>query len=358
MTADFTDSRQWRDPARMKALVDRINAMATRRWSIMEVCGGQTWTLSRYRLEELLPSVTMVHGPGCPVCVTPASRIDLAVSLARRPDVIFCSFGDMIRVPGSESSLLRVRSEGADVRVLYSPLDALAVARENPDKTVIFFAIGFETTTPAYALMAEKARSAGLTNLRLLTSLYRVPPAVRALKSDPDCHIDALLAAGHVCAVTGTGEYVSLARDLEIPVVITGFEPVDMLLGILRAVEMLERGETGVENAYPRVVAPQGSPLASGAVARVFEPVDQTWRGLGLIPDSGMRLRPEFRFLEVTADADDGAAPDGCLAARIMKGQCRPEECPLFGRGCTPDHPVGAPMVSSEGVCAAHHRYL
>lgn len=359
------DPAPWRDASRMRALLDRIAATVTRPWCVMEVCGGQTWTLSRYRLEELLPEgLSMIHGPGCPVCVTPAETIDRAVGLAMRRDVILCSFGDMLRVPGNGGSLLRAKASGADVRLLYSPLEALGIAADNPDRQVVFLAIGFETTTPVYALMAEKARRLGIGNLSLLTSLFTVPAAVRAIKSDPQCRVDALLAAGHVCAVTGLAPYRSLAAELRMPVVVTGFEPVDMLLGILKAVDMLERGEQGLVNAYGRVVDDAGAIPAREAVDRVFEPVDAHWRGIGALPLSGMKLRPDFEQFDAMRRFDlSGCGPaapsaDGCVAHLIMKGLRRPADCPHFGGRCTPASPVGAPMVSSEGVCAAHYRYL
>ena len=359
------DPAPWRDVSRMRALLGRIDSTVTRPWCVMEVCGGQTWTLSRYRLEELLPrGLSMIHGPGCPVCVTPAETIDMAICLAMRGDVTLCSFGDMLRVPGNCGSLLRAKAAGADVRLLYSPLEALRIAADNPSRQIVFLAIGFETTTPVYALMAEKARSRGITNLSLLTSLFTVPAAVRAIKADPQCRVDALLAAGHVCAVTGLAPYRSLAAGLGMPVVVTGFEPVDMLLGILKAVEMLERGEHGLVNAYGRVVDNAGAIPAREAVDRVFEPADADWRGIGTLPLSGMKLRPDFEQFDAVRRFDlsecGSAVPldDGCVAHLIMKGLRRPAECPHFGGRCTPESPLGAPMVSSEGVCAAHYRYL
>ena len=362
------DPTPWRDPQIMRKLLDRIAATVTRPWNIMEVCGGQTWTLARHRLEELLPDgLNMIHGPGCPVCVTPAETIDDAIGLAMRPDVIFCSFGDMLRVPGTDGSLLRAKTAGADVRLLYSPLDTLDIAVENPDRQVIFFAIGFETTTPVYALMAEKARERHISNLSILTSLFTVPAAVSAIKSDPDCRIDALLAAGHVCAVTGLDPYRQLASDLDMPIVVTGFEPVDMLLGILRAVTMLENGRSGLSNAYGRAVGEAGAANARAAVDRVFHLADTSWRGMGIMPLSGMKLRPEFEQFDArrrfVSDREHVSVtnrdyPDSCIAHLIMKGLRRPAGCPHFGKKCTPACPVGAPMVSSEGVCAAHYRYL
>lgn len=349
----------YRDAGRMRGLLSRIAAIVRSPHAIMEVCGGQTWTLSRYRLEELLPpEVSMIHGPGCPVCVTPASTIDAAVRIALRSDVIFCSFGDMLRVPGSELSLLQAKAAGADVRLLYSPLDALGIARANPDKEVVFFAIGFETTMPVYALMVRNAPS----NLSLLTSLFTVPAAVRAVKSDPDSRLDALLAAGHVCAVTGTAEYEELSRELNMPIVVTGFEPLDMLAGIERAVEMLENGQTGVANVYPRAVRSEGNPKAQAAINEVFEPCDASWRGIGVIEGSGKKLRASYEQIDAWARFNikpviDQCCTDECMAHLIMKGIKTPKDCVHFAGKCTPLSPKGAPMVSGEGVCAAYYKY-
>lgn len=357
-------SAPYRDAAAMRALLNRISDTVTRPWNIMEVCGGQTFTLSRYRLEEMLPEgVRMLHGPGCPVCVTPAEVIDEAISLASRKDVILCSFGDMLRVPGNDGSLLRAKAAGADVRLLYTPIDALEIARENPSEEVVFLAIGFETTMPSYAVMVEKASLAGIANLSLLTSLYTVPAAVGAIKADPSSRVDALLAAGHVCAVTGTAPYISLARRLDMPVVVTGFEPADMLLGILRAVELLERGEARCVNAYQRVVREEGNPVAWDTVHRVFVEAPAHWRGIGTIEGSGMILRPEYeqfdarKRLKSVGGAEYPAETSQCIAGKIMRGLANPADCAAFGCACTPDNPIGAPMVSAEGVCAAHYRY-
>lgn len=360
----LTDASLWRDSKVMRSLLERIKATATRPWNIMEVCGGQTFTLSRYRFEELLPScIRMVHGPGCPVCVTPAETIDAAIGLAMRPDVIFCSFGDMMRVPGNRGSLLRAKADGADIRLLYSPLDALKIAMANPEKQVVFFAIGFETTAPLYAMLAEKAARASISNFSLLTSLFTVPPAVRMIKNDSSCRVDALLGAGHVCAVTGIGQYHELAREFSMPVVITGFEPVDMLLGILRAVEMLETGEVDAVNAYTRAVHPQGNPVALELIYKVFEPCDAEWRGIGTIPSSGLKLHGDFKNIDAAnrfniADTGNQAQTyTGCIAGKIMKGLAVPCDCPHFANGCTPQSPLGAPMVSGEGTCSAYYRY-
>ncbi len=362
----LTDTDLYRDPATMRALLDSIAGLCTRTadnpWCIMEVCGGQTFTLSRYRLEELLPAgIRMIHGPGCPVCVTPEATVDAAIEIAMLPDVIFCSFGDMLRVPGSSGSLLRAKAGGADVRLLYNPLESLEIARRYPERQVVFFAIGFETTTPHYALLVKRADELGIENLSLLTSLYTVPAAVRALAADPECRLDALLAAGHVCAVTGLEPYRQLAADLNIPVTVTGFEPVDMLYGLLRTLVMLENGKPEVVNAYGRVVVEKGNQRAVAAVEEVTQPADTEWRGIGVIPMSGRSLRPEYsrfeamhRFDVVTHKTTEDSR---CIAARIMKGVASPADCPCFGKDCTPGSPVGSPMVSAEGVCAAHYKY-
>lgn len=360
--ATLLSGAPWRDGGAMHAILDRIAAATTRPWNIMEVCGGQTFTLSRYRIEGALPPlIRMIHGPGCPVCVTSESTIDAAIGIAMRPGVIFCSFGDMLRVPGTRGSLLAAKAAGADIRLLYSPLDTLAIAAANPASEVVFFAIGFETTTPLYALLAERAAAMRITNLSLLTSLYTVPAAVRAIKSDPECSVDALIAAGHVCAITGLEEYEALSRELDMPIVVGGFEPADMLLAIAGAVEMLEQGRTGVENAYGRVVSRDGNPRARASVDRVFEPCDIRWRGIGVIGNSGRRLRRAYEQFDAATrfsiNPDDSERSTGCVAAMIMKGKCSPADCPHFGRSCTPTTPVGAPMVSGEGVCAAYWRY-
>lgn len=362
---DLTAPDMWRSGRLMRSLLDKLRATATRPWKIMEVCGGQTFTLSRYRLEEMLPAgIRMIHGPGCPVCVTPADTIDCAIELAMRPEVIMCSFGDMLRVPGSSGSLLRAKARGADVRILYSPLDALDIARSNPSRQVIFFAIGFETTTPLYAMLVKKAGEAGIHNFSLLTSLFTVPAAVRAIRSDPECQVDALLAAGHVCAVTGTAPYTALAAELCMPVVVTGFEPVDMLLGINQAVEMLEEGTAGMSNAYTRVVAPQGNPAALAVVDEIFEQTDAGWRGIGTLPASGMKLRKDYEHFDARVRFNYQATPsspclahEGCIAGKIMRGLAKPTQCPHFATKCCPSAPIGAPMVSEEGACAAYYRY-
>lgn len=358
----MTRAATYRDADAMRGVLRRIHDAVTRQWNIMEVCGGQTFTLSRYRLEELLPEkITMIHGPGCPVCVTPVETIDRAIDIAMHPDVTFCSFGDMLRVPGSEASLLQAKARGADVRILYSPLEALKMAMDRPDRQIVFFAIGFETTAPIYALLAQKAVGMGIGNFSLLTSLFTVPAAVEAIKLDDQCRVDALLAAGHVCAITGTAEYESLSRELGIPIVITGFEPVDMLYGISKAVDALESSRIGVVNAYGRAVRAEGNRAAKKSIDEVFEHYDARWRGIGVIKHSGLTLRRKFEHLDATRrfkfSHTSSHECNGCIAAKIMKGLSLPADCPHFATDCTPQSPVGAPMVSSEGVCAAHYKY-
>jgi len=328
----------------------------------MEVCGGQTHTIVKYGIDELLPpEVELVHGPGCPVCVTPLELIDAAVLIAARTDVIFCSFGDMLRVPGSRRDLFMVKAAGGDVRVVYSPLDCLKIAEQNPDRTVVFFAVGFETTSPANAMAVLQARHRGIDNFAILVSHVLVPPAMTAILSASDNRVQGFLGAGHVCAIMGCDEYESLAAKYRIPIVVTGFEPVDLLEGIFRCVCMLEQGREGVENQYARAVRPDGNPSARRLVEDVFEVVDRKWRGIGTIPQSGLRLRPEFerydaerRFalgqLEVLESTE-------CISGLILQGVKKPHQCPAFGKSCTPEHPLGATMVTSEGACAAYYNY-
>lgn len=350
---------KYRNASTMQSIIAEINRCVTKDWNIMEVCGGQTFALARYGIEELITNhIHMIHGPGCPVCVTPQSKIDEAIEIAGNENTIFCSFGDMIRVPGSNYSLSHKRSEGADIRVLYSPLDTLQIAIDNPAKEVVFFAIGFETTTPIYAILIRKAEELGIKNLSLLTSLYTVPPAVYALASDPDCSINALLAAGHVCAITGESQYEDMVKRLDIPVIITGFEPVDILLGILLAIRQLEKGEHLLENPYKRAVCLNGNNIALSNINEVFTSTNIEWRGLGVITMSGMCIAKKYelydstkRFpIKCTTSCDTGI----CISGSIMKGLKQPKDCNCFGTSCTREHPIGAPMVSSEGVCAAY----
>lgn len=353
---------EYRDPETVARLIERIGRVATRPWRIMEVCGGQTHTIVRESLDRLLPpAIELIHGPGCPVCVTSLETIDRAIAIARRPGVVFCSFGDMLRVPGSESDLLAAKAEGADVRAVYSPLDALAIAARNPGREVVFFAVGFETTAPVAALAAWRAAREGIDNFSLLVSHVLVPPAIEFLLSRPECRIDAFLAAGHVCTVTGYEDYFDIARRRRKPIVATGFEATDILHGIALAAEQLETGRCEVENQYARAVRREGNPGARELIARVFEPTDREWRGIGVVPASGLRLREEFAARDAERRFDLPASPppkeSECLAGLVLQGRIKPRECPAFGTRCTPDRPLGAPMVSSEGACAAYWRY-
>ncbi len=353
---------EYRDAALVHTLADAVARAATRPWTIMEICGGQTHAIVKFGLDDLLPpAITLVHGPGCPVCVTSADLIDAAVELALRPGVILCSFGDMLRVPGNGIDLLTAKARGGDVRIVYSPLDAVGLARENPARPVVFFAVGFETTAPANAMAVLRAERERLDNFSILTSHVLVPPAMRAILGSPDNRVQGFLAAGHVCTIMGTAEYGPIARDHRAPIIITGFEPVDILEGILLCVRQLEAGRAEVANAYSRAVRSDGNVHARQLVERVFEVSDRDWRGLGVIPRSGLAVRPEYaaydaarRFPRVAAPA---AAPTECISGEIMRGIRKPHQCPAFGTRCTPEHPLGAPMVSSEGACAAYHRY-
>lgn len=353
---------EYRDAAGVQRLADAIRREVTRAWTIMEICGGQTHAIVRFGLDELLPpGLTLVHGPGCPVCVTPVELIDRAVALARRPEVIFCSFGDMLRVPGSKEDLLSVKAAGGDVRMVYSPLDAVALARRHPDRQVVFFAVGFETTAPANALAVLQAHRHGLRNFSLLVSHVRVPPAIEALLSSPENRVQGFLTAGHVCTVMGIGEYGPLATRFQVPMVVTGFEPLDILQGILLCVRQLERGQARVENAYARAVRPEGNRPAQDLMQKVFQVVDRQWRGLGWIPASGLGLRPEFADFDAERRFDLPVQPVAesgeCISGLVLQGRKKPVECPAFGTRCTPEHPLGATMVSSEGACAAYYRY-
>lgn len=355
---------EFRDPQRARALLARIHQTVTRPWTVMEVCGSQTHNLLRYGIPELLPKgLELVHGPGCPVCVTPVETVDQAVALAEQPDVILLSYGDMLRVPGSRDDLLSVKARGADVRMVYSPLEALKVARENPDRRVVFLAIGFETTAPANAAAVLQAQQQGLENLFFLVSQVRVPPALEVILQDPEVEVQGFLAPGHVTTVMGYQEYEPIAETYRVPIVVTGFEPVDLLVGLLELVRHLEAGKHGVWNAYKRSVRREGNPVARRHMFRVFEICDMKWRGIGWIPRSGLCLRPEFRnldarraFRDLLADIQPEESPV-CIAGLILRGIKKPPDCPAFGRECTPQHPLGAPMVSSEGACAAYYRY-
>jgi hydrogenase expression/formation protein HypD len=353
---------EYRDEAGAQRFFAAIRAAVTRPWTLMEICGGQTHTLIKAGIDQLLPEeVTLVHGPGCPVCVTPLELIDRAVELARRPEVILTSFGDMLRVPGSEADLLSVKAAGGDVRMVYSPLDAVTLAERSPERHVVFFAVGFETTAPANAMAVWRAEKLGLDNFSILSSHVLVPPAMEAILSDPQNRVQAFLAAGHVCAVMGYEEYLPIAERYRIPIVVTGFEPLDLLEGIHMAVGALEAGRWGVENQYRRAVTRQGNVPARDLMGQVFEVCDRPWRGIGEIPKSGLALKGELarfdaerRFPSTAARAKE---PAECISGEILRGIKKPHECPAFGGRCTPEHPLGAPMVSSEGACAAYQRY-
>ncbi|AXI77256.1 hydrogenase formation protein HypD [Peterkaempfera bronchialis] len=353
---------EFQDPALARRLLDDIHATVTRPWALMEVCGGQTHSIIRHGIDQLLPEqVELIHGPGCPVCVTPLEVIDKALEIASRPNVIFCSFGDMLRVPGSGRDLFRVRSEGGDVRVVYSPLDALRIAQQNPDREVVFFGIGFETTAPPNAMTVYQARRLGIRNFSLLVSHVRVPPAIEAIMQSPDCRVQAFLAAGHVCSVMGVAEYPALAERYRVPIVVTGFEPLDVLEGVRRAVRQLERGEHTVDNAYARAVREEGNPAAQAMLADVFEVTDRAWRGIGTIPGSGWRLSERYRAydaeLRFSVEAIATREPAECRSGEVLQGLIKPHQCEAFGTTCTPRNPLGATMVSSEGACAAYYLY-
>lgn len=353
---------EYRDADVVARYMDEIHRTATRPWTIMEVCGGQTHSLVKNGLLQLLPDkVRMVHGPGCPVCVTPLHQIDKAVYLAEEKGVILCSYGDMLRVPGSKRSLLEAKAAGADVRILYSPLEAVKIARENPGREVVFFAVGFETTAPANALSVIHAVRAGVSNYSILTSHVLVPPAMEAVMNDEESNIDGFLAAGHVCTIMGIDEYYPLAERYQIPLVVTGFEPVDLVQGILMVVRQLEKGTCQLENQYSRVVRPEGNPEARKMIGQVFEIADREWRGIGNIPMSGYELRPEFSAYDANKKfaVNIEKVPESaeCIAGLVLKGIKKPHECPQFGKKCKPQSPLGAPMVSSEGACAAYYHF-
>lgn len=353
---------EFRDPALAKRLLDDIHAITTQPWSIMEVCGGQTHSIIRNGIDQLLPpQITLIHGPGCPVCVTPLEMIDKALAIAVQPNVIFCSFGDMLRVPGSEKDLFRVKSEGGDVRIVYSPLDALKIARENPAREVVFFGIGFETTAPANAMAVFQAKQQGLTNFSMLVSHVLVPPAIAAIMESPTVRVQAFLAAGHVCSVMGSWQYGPLVEKYHVPIVVTGFEPLDVLQGVRMAVIQLEKGRATLENAYARAVQPQGNQPAQQMLQQVFAVTDRGWRGIGVIPQSGWQLRDDYRAYDAEAKfaVTDIHTQESalCRSGEVLQGLLKPNECAAFGKECTPRKPLGATMVSSEGACAAYYQY-
>jgi hydrogenase expression/formation protein HypD len=353
---------EYRDGEAARKLSAAIARTVTQPWTIMEVCGGQTHSIVKYGIDQVLPpDLELVHGPGCPVCVTPLETIDRAHAIASQPGVIFCSFGDMLRVPGSRGDLLLLKSRGADIRIVYSPLDAVNLAAANPDRKVVFFAIGFETTAPPNAMAVWMARKRKLANFSVLVSHVLVPPAIAAILDAPDNRVQGFLGPGHVCTVVGYEEYEPLVDRFGVPIVITGFEPVDLLEGVLLAVRQLEEGRAEVENAYGRAVRREGNPQSLRLIEDVFEVCDRKWRGVGLIPSSGLKLRPEYRDhdAEQLFDVDDIETQESsvCISGQILRGLKKPHDCPAFGRECTPHSPLGATMVSSEGACAAYYAH-
>ncbi len=353
---------EFRDSKIAHNLLDEIKRITTQHWVIMEICGGQTHSIMQNGIDQLLPDqIELVHGPGCPVCVTSLELVDKALAIASNPNVIFCSFGDMLRVPGSSKDLFSIRAEGGNVKVVYSPMDAVKIAQANPDKEVVFFAIGFETTAPANAMSVIQAKALGLKNYSILVSQVTVPPAMHAILSSPQNRVQGFLAAGHVCSVMGFWEYPSISQQYKIPIVVTGFEPIDLLNGILMTVRQLEKGTYNVENAYTRVVSFEGNKPAQSIINKTFEVCDRNWRGIGMIPASGWRLKPEFSDFDAEekfhVDQIHTHESELCIAGQILQGRKKPFECPAFGIQCSPENPLGATMVSSEGACAAYYRY-
>ncbi|MCD6556645.1 MAG: hydrogenase formation protein HypD [Bacteroidales bacterium] len=353
---------EYRDIKTVEILAEKIKSVVTKDWTIMEICGGQTHSIMKYRLQDFLPEkITLVHGPGCPVCVTPLDIIDKAHFIASCENVIFCSFGDMLRVPGSETDLLKIKAEGGDVRIVYSPLDAVKIAKENPDKKIVFLAVGFETTAPANAMAVLQAKKMNLSNFSILSSHVLVPPAMHAILSSDESKIQGFLAAGHVCTVMGYEEYIPVAEQYKTPIVVTGFEPVDILKGILSCVKQLENNEYFVENEYKRFVKKEGNIPAKKTMFEVFEITDKTWRGIGEIAQSGLRIKDVYKEFDAerlfNLEKINKEEPTVCIAGEIMQGLKKPFECPAFGKTCKPENPLGSPMVSSEGACAAYYRY-
>jgi hydrogenase expression/formation protein HypD len=353
---------EYRNEADARTFIQAIHKTVTRPWAIMEICGGQTHTLIRSGIDHMLPGpVSLIHGPGCPVCVTPLELIDKAMAIARRPEVIFTSFGDMLRVPGSGADLLSVKAQGGDVRAVYSPLDAVKLAQVNPDRQVVFFAVGFETTAPGNAMAVWQARQLGLDNFSILSSHVLVPPAMEAILGAPGNRVQGFLAAGHVCTVMGYWQYEAIAEKHRVPIVVTGFEPLDLLQGVYMTLKALEDGRWGVENQYARSVTREGNAAAQRLLGQVFQVCDRKWRGIGLIPASGYCLRPEFAGFDAERRFELGELSVQesplCIAGEILQGLKKPQQCSAFGSLCTPEHPLGAPMVSSEGACAAYYRY-
>ena len=354
---------EFREAPAIHKLADRIHNLTTKDWTLMEVCGGQTHSLIRYGIDTLLPEkISLIHGPGCPVCVTPVEQIDKAIELAQKPDLIFCSFGDMLRVPGSEKDLFYAKANGGDIRIVYSPMDAVAIAQKNPEKEVVFFAVGFETTAPANAMAVYQASKLGLENFSILCSHVLVPPAMEAILSSPENRVQGFLAAGHVCTIMGETEYGPIAEKYKIPIVVTGFEPLDLMQGIYYCVNQLEEGRHEVENQYDRSVRPEGNIAARKMIEKVFQVIPRQWRGIGAIPNSGLGIRPEYAIFDAesrfTFSNPIGHENSECIAGQVLQGIKKPQDCPAFGTRCTPESPLGAPMVSTEGACSAyfHHR--
>ncbi len=353
---------EYRDADRARRLADAIASTVTKHWVLMEICGGQTHAIARFGIASLLPEeVKLIHGPGCPVCVTPTRALDQAIWLARQPGITLCAFGDMMRVPATEGDLFRVKSEGGSVKPVYSPMDALALAKRMPDEQVVFLAVGFETTAPANAMAVYQAAAQGVENFSMLCYQVRVPPAIEALLQAPGNKIQGFLAAGHVCAIMGVDEYRPIAESYQVPIVITGFEPVDILRGVLDCVRQLESGRHEVSNQYARSVRESGNAVAQNLVGKVFQTVASDWRGMGVIPESGLGLREDYRRFDAQSLFDFGNTvtrdDERCLSGLVLQGRLEPDECPCFGKECSPEHPLGAPMVSGEGACAAYYRY-
>ena len=353
---------EYRDAELVRGVIDQIARTVTRSWTLMEICGGQTHAIMRHGIDQLLPDeIELVHGPGCPVCVTPLEQIDRALAIAAKPDVIFCSYGDMLRVPGSSEDLFSIRAAGGDVRVIYTPLDAVKIAQDNPDKEVVFFAIGFETTAPANVMSVMQAKMLGVTNFSVLVSHVRVPPALHAILGSPHNRVQGFLLAGHVCAVMGYWEYPEIATQYGIPMALTGFEPLDIVQGILANVQQLEAGRVDIENSYPRAVTFEGNKPAQKMIAKIFRECDRKWRGIGEIPMSGWELRPEFDAFNAEKRFDVSAITTEesplCIAGQVLQGLKKPHDCSAFGKECIPEHPLGATMVSTEGACAAYYKY-
>ena len=353
---------EYRDSELVKAQLEEIKAVLTRPWVMMEICGGQTHSIIKHGLDQLLPEeIELVHGPGCPVCVTPLELIDKALAIASKPGVIFTSYGDMLRVPGTRGDLFSARADGADVRVVYSPLDALKIAQKNPAQEVVFFAIGFETTAPANVMSVYQADKLGVENFSVLVSHVRVPPAIEAILSSPHNRVQGFLAAGHVCAVMGYWEYIPITREYQLPITVTGFEPLDITQGILKTVKALEKGDYSIKNAYRRAVTKEGNTSAQQLIGKIFEECDRKWRGIGVIPGSGWYLREAYTRFDAEkrfqVESIQSAESPICISGQVLQGLKKPDECPAFGVECTPQHPLGATMVSDEGACAAYYSY-